>query len=231
MDRQVKSKKRVADHGEVFTAEREVNAMLDLVKEETERIDSTFLEPTCGTGNFLAEILKRKLAIVKKRYSKSYSDYEKYAVLVATSIYGVDILEDNVIECRQRMFDIWDKEYTNTCKKEANDECRESVKYIFERNILCGDALSLLANDGSPIIFSEWSFVKDGMVKRRDFRMDVLLKENEDYNNYDNQLSLFEEQANYNGYWEEDPITKEPIPKPIKEYPLTYYRRLKSDDE
>lgn len=99
-NKQTKSKQRVADHGEVFTAEREVNAMLDLVKQETERIDSRFLEPACGDGNFLAEILRRKLAVVKSRYGKNTDDYERYAVIAITSIYGVDILQDNVEECR-----------------------------------------------------------------------------------------------------------------------------------
>ena len=126
-ERQVKSRKRVADHGEVFTAEREVNAMLDLVKQETERIDSRFLEPACGDGNFLAEILRRKLNAVDARYKKSAADYEKYAVLAAASIYGVDILQDNVEECRKRLFEIWDKEYTANCKGECRDECRDAV--------------------------------------------------------------------------------------------------------
>ena len=76
---QVKSKKRVADHGEVFTAEREVNAMLDLVKQETERIDSRFLEPACGDGNFLTEVLKRKLIVVENRYRKSQLEFERYS--------------------------------------------------------------------------------------------------------------------------------------------------------
>ena len=108
MTKQVKSKQRVADHGEVFTAEREVNAMLDFVKQETERIDSRFLEPACGNGNFLVEILRRKMDVVKKKYKKRALDYEKNAILALTSIYGVDLLQDNVIECRARLFDIWD---------------------------------------------------------------------------------------------------------------------------
>lgn len=103
MEKQVKSKKRVADHGEVFTAEREVNAMLDLVKHETERIESTFLEPACGNGNFLAEILRRKLAIVDQ-YKRFPSDWERYSVVAMMSIYGVDILPDNVAECRERLY-------------------------------------------------------------------------------------------------------------------------------
>ena len=106
MNKQARSKQRIADHGEVFTAEREVNAMLDLVKQETERIDSRFLEPACGNGNFLAEILRRKLAVVKSRYGKNADDYERYAVIAVTSIYGVEILQDNAQECRERLFEI-----------------------------------------------------------------------------------------------------------------------------
>lgn len=105
-EQQVKSRQRVADHGEVFTAEREVKAMCDLVKQETERIESRFLEPACGNGNFLAEVLRRKLEVVKSRYWKSPFDYERYSVLAMTSLYGVDILKDNAEECRQRLFDI-----------------------------------------------------------------------------------------------------------------------------
>ena len=172
---QVKSKKRVADHGEVFTSDREVNAMLDLVKQETERIDSRFLEPACGDGNFLAEILRRKLKIVKNRYKKSPSDYEKYAVLAVTSIYGVELLPDNAEECRKRLFEIFDKEYKANCKKEANDECREAVSFILRRNILCGDALTLKTIEGEPIIFSEWSLAMGSLMKRTDYRLDFLL--------------------------------------------------------
>lgn len=114
---QTKSKKRVRDHGEVFTAEREVKAMCDLVKDETQRIDSRFLEPACGDGNFLAEILKCKLAVVRKKYGKRAADYEKNAVLAVSSVYGIDILADNVQACRARLEGIWEKEYEDVCKK------------------------------------------------------------------------------------------------------------------
>lgn len=144
---QIKSKERIRNHGEVFTAEREVKAMCDLVKDETNRIDSRFLEPACGDGNFLAEILTRKLAIVRKKYAKSHLDYEKNAVLAASSIYGVDILQDNVLACRERIFGIWDKEYTSVCKRDSNNETRAAVKYIFSRNIVCGNALTLKCVD------------------------------------------------------------------------------------
>lgn len=216
-DKQVKSKKRVADHGEVFTAEREVTAMLDLVKQETERIDSRFLEPACGDGNFLAEILRRKLAIVKKRYQKSPSDYEKYAVVAVTSIYGVDILQDNVDDCCARMFVIWDKEYTANCKKDANDECRDAVRFILKRNILCGDALTLKASSGEPIIFSEWALVSGAMMQRRDFRLDELLE-----GHFENQKQLSMDMMG----WEYDEEIKAFIPKPIREFQLIDYRRI-----
>src|SRR5271156_1634216 len=103
MDKQVVSKQRVLDHGEVLTSNREVNAMLDLVKQEVERIDSRFLEPACGNGNFLTAILERKLRVVENRYGKSQLDYERYAILAMSSIYGIDILEDNVQQCRHRL--------------------------------------------------------------------------------------------------------------------------------
>lgn len=125
------------------------------VKQETERIESRFLEPACGDGNFLAEILRRKLTVVKSRYGKHAADYECYSVIAVTSIYGADILQDNVEDCRKRLFEIWDKDYTTICKKEANNDCREAVRYILRHNILCGDALTLKQVDDSPIIFAD----------------------------------------------------------------------------
>lgn len=181
MSRQVKSKKRVAEHGEVFTAEREVKAMCDLVKQETERIDSRFLEPACGDGNFLTEILSRKLAVVKKKYRRSPLDYEKNAILALSSIYGVDILIDNAIACRDRLYDIWDKEYKAICKNECSVDTREAAKFILSRNIVCGNALSLRCVDENgidteePIVFSEWAFITGTQMQRKDYTFDVLL--------------------------------------------------------
>lgn len=180
---QTKLKERVREHGEVFTAEREVKAMCDLVKDETERIDSRFLEPACGDGNFLAEILKRKLAVVRKKYGKSPLDYEKNSLLAASSIYGVDILQDNVTACRARMFDIWNTEYTAVCKKECDDQTREAVRFILSRNIVCGNALTLKCVDENgndtdePIIFSEWAFITGSMLQRSDYTFAELLED------------------------------------------------------
>ncbi|MCC6723570.1 MAG: SAM-dependent DNA methyltransferase [Saprospiraceae bacterium] len=173
----VKSKERVANHGEVFTAEREVNAMLDMVKQETERIESRFLEPACGDGNFLAEILRRKLDVVEARYKKSQLEFERYAVIAVASIYGVDILQDNVEDCRTRLFNIFNERYTTIYRSNCKDECRRSVKFILDKNILWGDALSLRTPDekSEPIVFSEWEAVNGSMMKRREYTLEKLL--------------------------------------------------------
>lgn len=223
---QTKSKQRVVDHGEVFTADREVNAMLDLVKQETERIESRFLEPACGDGNFLAEILRRKLAVVKLKYGKHYADYERYSVLAVSSIYGVELLQDNVEACRERLFKIWDNEYTRICKREANDDCRHAIRFILEHNILWGDALTMKQNDGEPIIFAEWSAVNGNLLKRRDFRLDQML---EGYTPQGLQTGLpFEEEqfSSTKNEWEKDPETGVWIPLPIREFPPIHYRRV-----
>ena len=232
MSKQVKTKKRVADHGEVFTAEREVNAMLDLVKNESERIESRFLEPACGDGNFLAKIIERKLQTAKSMYKKYLSDYERNSILALTSIYGIDLLSDNAQTCRDRLFNIWEKEYTSIAKKNVNNNLKDVAKYILSLNIVTGNALSMKCVDSNqqdldqPIIFPEWSFINDYLIKRRDFRFDVLLKEHEDEYSYDTQLSIFSDDANYNDYWMIDPVTNETIPKPVKEYQPIDYRRL-----
>lgn len=223
MTKQVKSKQRVADHGEVFTAEREVKAMCDLVKQETERIDSRFLEPACGDGNFLSEILTRKLIIVKSKYKKSSYDYERNSLLALSSIYGVDILLDNAIACRKRLFTIWDKEYKKVCKKECSDDTREAAKFILSRNIVCGNALSLRCVDengkdtNEPIVFSEWTFpFNDSKMQRKDYTFDELLNRDDKSINKSKgkeQIDMFDEsQPNEEG-------------KFLKQY-ISHYRRV-----
>ena len=207
-EKQVISKDRVSNHGEVFTNKREVNAMLELVQQETERIDSRFLEPACGNGNFLVEILERKLKVVEARYKKSQLEYERNAITVISSIYGVDILEDNVQACRDRLLRIFTKYYIHHYKKDFNEEFLLSAEFILSKNIIWGDALSMKKIDGTPITFSEWSAVNGSMLKRRDFQLDKLL-ENVEYD--ENEMNLFSD-------------TKEPvfIPQPLAEYPLTH---------
>lgn len=180
---QIKSKERVAERGEVFTAEREVKAMCDLVKNETERIDSRFLEPACGDGNFLAEILRRKLTIVTKKYGKSEYDWERNSLLALGSMYGVDILSDNCEACRERLFGIWEAEYKSVCRREYNDETCSSAKFILSRNIVSGNALTLHCVDergddiDKLIVFSEWTLpFNDARMQRKDYTMAGLLE-------------------------------------------------------
>ena len=220
---QIKSKQRVAAHGEVFTAEREVKAMCDLVADECNRIDSRFLEPACGEGAFLAEILIRKLAVCKQKYGTPLlrPDYERASVNAVMSIYGVELLPDNAEACRQRMFEIWNKAYSEVCGTAANDECRQVVKYILCKNILCGDALTMKQSDGTPIIFAEWSFIDGSQVKRRDFEFATLLKASEENQATGNSLAL-----PGIGPLEWDAKQKAYIPKPLKEYLPIDYRRL-----
>ena len=221
---QIKSKARVSAHGEVFTADREVNAMLDLVKEETERIESRFLEPACGNGNFLAKILERKLAVVNTRYAKNRADWELYALIAVGSAYGIEILQDNVDECRERLYAIFLQEYQSLFPEEnvnTKDYLR-SIRYVFERNILWGDALDLRTPDKKhPIVFSEWSAINgSGMIKRRDFAFKDLT-ENKAMDKVDSsgQFALFSD--------ENDPAF---IPEPIKEYPPIHYTKLYSHE-
>jgi hypothetical protein len=209
---QIKSRERVVDHGEVFTSEREVNAMLDLVVNETHRIDSRFLEPACGTGNFLIEVLNRKLEVVSDRYRKSQIEFERYAVIAVGSIYGVDLLEDNVDHCRQRLFEAFDLVYGGLYGAACSDDCRTSIRFILTRNILWGDALTMktVCGNEDPIVFSEWSAVNGSMVKRRDYSFAHLLT----YQPMDgpNLFSDMGDQAF--------------IPKPVRDYPLAHYTKL-----
>lgn len=205
--RQIKSKYRVAAHGEVFTAEREVNAMLDLVANECLRPDSRFLEPACGDGNFLAAILKRKLTELRRRYKKSTRDYEKQAIVAIGSLYGVDIMKDNVIACRERLFGIWDAEYTSHCKGLTSDETREAARFIIGRNIINGNALTLMCVDAegndtsAPIVFSEWTLIGGTQMQRSDYTMSDLLLYNDKSteNGMGNLFALSEEQKEEGG--------------------------------
>lgn len=216
---QVISKDRVSRFGEVYTGQREVKAMLDLVKHETERIDSKFLEPACGDGNFLAEILERKLDKVERRYKKSQSEFEKYSVLAVSSIYGVEIQEDNVQKCRYRLFGIFDYRYSGLFKKTQN-RVRETVRYILDRNIVWGDALDLttMGPKKEPIVFSQWAPVGGSRFKRTDYAFHDLSAPDASEND-----TLF---ATQRGITTTDTGEKGFIPESLKEYPPMPYWEL-----
>ena len=210
IDNQIKSKERVQKHGEVNTNLREINAMLDLVKDETLRIESKFLEPACGDGNFLIEVLRRKKNIIKKNFSKTQHDFEKNTFIAITSIYGIDILEDNVTSCQERILDFILDDYNRSFKKTKNDDFIESLKYVISKNIILGDAITLKCqtNDlvSKPIIFSDWTMIGNGMIKRKDFIFSELV-----------ERSSMREMPLFSDLDDEDQAF---IPTPIKEYPL-----------
>ena len=211
----IKSRKRVVDHGEVFTSEREVNSMLDLVINETKRIDSRFLEPACGDGNFLVQILKRKLDVVNTLYRNNVSEFNKNSVMAITSIYGVELLDDNVTICRIRLSDVFKENYKRI-HKVVDERIMEVVKHILEQNIICGDALTLKESNGSgkPLVFSEWSFIGSN-IKQRQYTLSELL-----------ETAPSDNENLFSDMWDEVFI-----PRPIREFPLVNYLKVGLIDE
>lgn len=212
-NKQIVSKARIANHGEVFTAPHEVNAMLDMVAQETSRIDSRFLEPACGKGAFLTEIMRRKLSVLRDRYRKSPLEYNRYLILAVGSIYGIDILADNVADCRAALLKIIVDEYLNVfggCAMPT--DCFAAVQFILSKNIIHGDALTLrqVGDTGKPIVFSEWSLVSGDLFKRRDFYFSSLVDSDD--------FSLFATRDTGGDTW---------LPMPMREFPITDYKRLK----
>ena len=166
----VKSKQRVADHGEVFTPAWMVEAMLDLVKDETERIDARFLEPACGSGNFIVQILRRKLAAVELKYGKHDFERQHFALLALMCIYGIELLADNIAECRANVLDV----FADYLSLDDADDLYLAATHVLSENLVHGDALTMRGTDGQPIAFAEWGYLGKGKFQRRDFRFDVL---------------------------------------------------------
>lgn len=166
----IKSKQRVADHGEVFTPPWMVEAMLDLVKDESERIDSRFLEPACGSGNFLVRVLHRKLEAVDLKYASTDFERRHYGLLALMSVYGIELLADNIAECRANLLEIL-AAYLQT---DESDDLYHAGSYVLMQNLVHGDALTMRTSVGAPITFTEWGYLGKGKYQRRDFRLDIL---------------------------------------------------------
>ena len=208
----IKSKKRTVDFGEVFTSKEIVNSMINLIDQGKISIESRFLEPACGDGNFLSVILNLKLRSVDNIYKKNQSDYERYSILAISSIYGIDILSDNVIDCRNRLLEIFKKKYISIFGDKINKKCIDSAKYILDNNIIIGDALSLKTKNKKEksIVFTEWSFISPSMVKRKDYTLANLI-----------EYRPFESDTLFSDTGEEVVI-----PKTIKEYPIVHFLDL-----
>jgi len=202
----IRSKRRVADHGEVFTPQWLVEKMLDLVKGETERIDSRFLEPACGSGNFLVPVLQRKLAAAEAKFGRSDFERRHYALLSVMCTYGIELLADNIAECRANMLEVF-ADYLNL---NETDELYLAVSYVLSQNLVHGDALTMRTHDGHPITFAEWGYLGRGKFQRRDFRLDVLT-----------QMATFGREGSLFAH-----LGKHEIFTPAREYPPVTVREL-----
>ena len=202
----IKSRRRVADHGEVFTPPWLVEKMLDLVKGETERIDSRFLEPACGSGNFLVPVLQRKLAAVEAKFGKSDFERRHYALLAVMCTYGIELLADNIAECRANMLEVF-AAYLNL---DESDEFYRAASYVLSQNLVHGDALTMLTDHGEPITLAEWGYLGKGKFQRRDFRFDALA-----------QMSSFSQEGMLFSQ-----LGKHEVFTPLKAYPPATAREL-----
>lgn len=211
----IKSKKRVADHGEVFTPPWLVEKMLDLVQGETERIDSRFLEPACGSGNFLVPILQRKLTAVEAKYGRSDFEKRHYALLALTSLYGIELLADNIAECRANMLEV----FASYLRIDEAHELYRAASHVLSLNLIHGDAMKMVAADGQPMRVTEWSSVGRGKFNRRDFRLDSLIRAGEL-----RQSSVREQASLFGGLGRHEVFT------PVKDYPPMTVRELAAAD-
>ena len=202
----IKSKRRVADHGEVFTPPWLVEKMLDLVKGETERIDSRFLEPACGSGNFLVPVLERKLAAVELKFGKSEFERRHYALLAVMCTYGVELLADNIAECRANMLEV----FADYLSLDETDELYRAASYVLSQNLVHGDALTMLTDEDRPITFAEWGYLGKGKFQRRDFRFEALAQ----MSSFSQEGSLFAQ------------LGKHEVFTPLKAYPPMTAREL-----
>jgi len=202
----IRSKKRVADHGEVFTPRWLVENMLNLVKGETERIDSRFLETACGSGNFVVPVLQRKLAAVEAKFGKSDFERQHYALLAVMCTYGIELLEDNIVECRANMLEVF-ADYLNL---NETDEAYLAATYVLSQNFVHGDALTMRTHDGKPITFAEWGYLGKGKFQRRDFSLEGLT-----------QMSSFSQEGSLFAH-----LGKHEIFTPLKAFPPINMRDL-----
>ena len=213
MARSAESRQRIIDYGEVFTPPGLVSDMLDLVQNECERIESRFLEPACGNGNFLVEVLRRKLLTVDKRNARDPARWQRDAILSVSSLYGIDLQADNALVCRDRLLSVLSSAYETRFKEPLADAAVHSAAYILSKNILQGDALTLLMENGRPILFSEWTPINGQLLKRKTFVYKHLLDHAE--NSSADTAPLFSELG-------EDVY----FSKPIRDYPPCHYLKV-----
>ena len=210
MEDQIKNRERVTKFAEVNTSKKEVNNMLNLVNQEVVRLESRFLESACGDGNFLIEILNRKLKILVNKFKKNQYEFERNSIIAIGSLYGIDILNDNIIHARERLFNKFCEEYNKLYKEKLDQSFIKSINYIIEKNLVHGDALTLKkVNSDDPIIFPQWNIIDD-KVKRRDYSFANLIS-----------YSPFEKDTLFSDLGEEVSI-----PKTEKDYGLIKFNEI-----
>ncbi len=161
----MRTRKRVADHGEVFTPKWLVSDMVDLVGDEAERVDSRFLEPACGSGNFLVEVLERRLSAVRRTHPRSQFERSQASLLGLMCLYGIELLPDNVAECRTNLLQV----FATALHLSTDDELARAARAVLEVNIVQGDALAMTDANGHPLVLPEWAYLGRGRFQRRDF--------------------------------------------------------------
>ena len=210
MEKQIKNRDRVTKFAEVNTSEKEVNNMLNLVSEETDRLESRFLESACGDGNFLIEILNRKMKVLVKNFKKNQYEFERNSIIVIGSLYGIDILIDNIVIARERLFKKFLSEYKSLFREKTDKKFIDSIYFIIEKNLVQGNALTLKkVNSDKPILLSQWSIIED-KVKRREYSFANLVS-----------YSPFEEDSLFSDLGEEVEI-----PKTENDYKLIKYNEI-----
>lgn len=209
-------RQRIIDHGEVFTPPELVSQMLDLVAHECERIDSRFLEPACGDGNFLAEVLRRKLLTVDKKNSRNRDKWEWNAMLSVCSLYGIDLLPDNITACRDRLLRVVTDTYAARFDSPFPEATVHAITYILSQNIVQGDALHMRTSEKTPIVFPEWSPLGKARLKRRDYAYDELAGQS------DFALLSQENDLGQRVF---------PPPAPVADYPPCHYLKVAQQSE
>lgn len=209
-------RQRIIDHGEVFTPPELVSDMLDLVAQECERIDSRFLEPACGDGNFLAEVLRRKLLSVDRKHARNRENWERDAILSVCSLYGIDLLPDNITACRDRLLQVVSSAYAARFNVPLPEPVARAATYILSQNIVQGDALHMRTDEDTPIVFPEWSPLGRARLKRRDYAYDELAGQN------DFALLSQENDLGQRVF---------PSPRPVADYPPCHYLKVAQQAE
>lgn len=237
----IKSKERVQKHGEVFTPSWMVQKMLDTegVKEACENLTAIFLEPAAGDGNFLVAILRRKLTMVFEKYNSSIRQYTHYSLYALSTLYGIELLEDNAQMCVMNIFEVYKDFYEEAVKKhneKQSENTLSNAKFIISKNIVQGNFLTRKLSSGDPIVFSEWEMTKQTTtmikVQRTEYSLDEVFAGNEKEAGTAVELAIeFEQMDLFSDFdLEAEPENEEHIQRYKEVYITEVYDEVKVDE-